>query len=103
MGGFASRVRSVDGFDEVSTDVASVLGQADVVVSVLPSTPKTRGLLDNGVLKACGNDTLLINVGRGDLVSEDSIIEALDKGWIRRAVLDVFPVEPLPLTSPLWK
>lgn len=92
-----------DGFDEVCTDLPHVLRTSDVVVGVLPSTPQTRGLLDGGALEACGQGKLFINVGRGDVVSEASLLDALRPGGpLRRAVLDVFAVEPLPESSALW-
>jgi len=100
--GFATKSREVSGFDAVTTDMSEVLCSSDVLVNVLPSTPNTRGLLDNGVLQSCGEGKMFINVGRGDVVAEESLLEALDKGWISRAVLDVFAVEPLPQSSKLW-
>ena len=45
---------------------------------------------------------VIINSGRGNIISENDIIKALDQGWIRYAILDVFRVEPLPEESPLW-
>ena len=45
--------------------------------------------------------TTFINVGRGDIMAEEDIIAALEAGWISQAVLDVFPVEPLPESSPV--
>ena len=89
-------------FDGTTADVDEVLRQSDVILSALPSTPATRGLLDGGRLSACTKRPVLINVGRGDLISEASVVEALDEGWIREASIDVFEVEPLPAASPLW-
>mmetsp|Transcript_39160 Transcript_39160/g.124485 ORF Transcript_39160/g.124485 Transcript_39160/m.124485 type:complete len:326 (-) Transcript_39160:149-1126(-) len=100
--GFATWQRECEGFDSMSTDLDTVLGMADIIVSVLPSTKQTRGLLNGGKLEACGAGKLFINVGRGDVVSEESLLQALERGWLRRAVLDVFAVEPLPHSSPLW-
>ena len=45
--------------------------------------------------------TTFINVGRGDILGEQDVITALDSGWIGQAILDVFPVEPLPKNSPV--
>ena len=89
-------------FDGTTADVDEILRQSDVVLSALPSTPATRGLLDGARLRACTRRPILINVGRGDLVSEASVVEALDEGWIAEASLDVFETEPLPAASPLW-
>ena len=71
------------------------------------TTASTRGLLDNKTLEACcakskNRAVVFMNAGRGDLLSEDSIIEAFNNGWISHAVLDVFPTEPLLKSSKLW-
>lgn len=100
--GYGTRVREVLGFDRVTTDLDEILDAADVIVNVLPSTTSTRGLLD-GRLHACGSGKLFINVGRGDVVSESCLLEALEVGWLRRVALDVFVEEPLPCTSRLWR
>jgi len=101
--GFASTARDVKGFEVVTTDLDRVLSEGDVIVNVLPSTPQTRGLLDNQKLAQCGEQKMFVNCGRGDVVSEASLLEALDNGWLRRAVLDVFKEEPLPESSGLWR
>ena len=94
-----SGVAKVFGFAELPT----FLAECDYIVSVLPSTPATRGMLDGGVLHACSaRRPVLVNVGRGDLLSESSVIEALDGDWLRHYVGDVFVPEPLPPQSPLW-
>ena len=80
------------------------LAEADYVVSVLPSTPASRGLLDGEVLRACAaRRAALINVGRGDLLSEATVVRALDDGWLSHYVGDVFAPEPLASASPLWR
>ena len=45
---------------------------------------------------------VLLNVGRGDLLAEATVLRALDSGWVRHAVLDVLAHEPLEMSSPLW-
>jgi len=94
----------VVGCDTVHTTMDAVLAESDYVVSVLPSTAETRGLLGGEALAACSRErgAVLINVGRGDLLSEADLLHALDQGWIRQAILDVTPVEPLPGESELW-
>lgn len=84
-------------------ELQAFLSQCDYIVCVLPSTPATKGLLSSSVLSACERRRpVMINVGRGDLISEESILESLDRGWLRHYVGDVFETEPLPATSPLW-
>ena len=93
------KVARVFGLDELPAFLAS----ADYIVSVLPSTPDTRGLLDGDALAACaGRSPALINVGRGDLISEATIVAALDAGRLSHYVGDVFSPEPLDAGSPLW-
>ncbi|KAE8974666.1 hypothetical protein PR003_g20475 [Phytophthora rubi] len=89
--------------DRVSNDLSEVLGQSDYIVNVLPSTDATRYLLTENTLEVCRKKSpVLINVGRGDVISEETIVNALEKGLLSKAVLDVFEKEPLPKDSPLW-
>jgi len=83
-------------------DLGAWLADARILVLCAPLTDETRGLVDAGLL-ARGNPGLtLVNVGRGELVRVPDLLEALDRGLLGRAVLDVFPEEPLPAGSPLW-
>lgn len=74
----------------------------DILVSVLPSTPKTQGLLTPERLSQLKN-CVFVNVGRGDLLSEATILWALQENHFKNAILDVLPIEPLPKDSPLWQ
>lgn len=79
-----------------------VLEVADYVVSVLPSTTLTRGMFKHSLFQHFNPQSFFINVGRGDLVNETELIQALDQELLAGAVLDVMSVEPLPVDSPLW-
>lgn len=92
----------VPGADMLCTELAPALGHGDYVVNLLPSTPATRGLLSGNALQHCRPGAVFINVGRGDVIDDESLLHALERGWISGAVLDVFVEEPLPSTSPLW-
>jgi D-2-hydroxyacid dehydrogenase (NADP+) len=74
----------------------------DWLVLAAPSTGETRHWLDRGRLERCGGAGLM-NVGRGAVVDENALIEALDRHWISSAALDVFEREPLDPASPLWR
>ena len=94
-------------FDMYTTDLKLALQEADYIVSVLPSTPETRGLLNDDTFKVAsrtngGKSPVFLNVGRGDVISEETIINGLNQQWISGAILDVFETEPLPTTSRLW-
>ena len=78
------------------------LSNPDYLVITLPSTPDTLHLIDYDTIKAMKNSAVLINVGRGSVVSESALVRALQEQLIRGAVLDVFEEEPLPEESPLW-
>jgi glyoxylate/hydroxypyruvate reductase A len=75
---------------------------ADFVVLVLPLTDATRGLIGARALAAMKPSAWLVNVGRGALVDEAALVEALRARRIGGAVLDVFATEPLPAGHPLW-
>jgi glyoxylate/hydroxypyruvate reductase A len=82
--------------------LARALGEADIVVLLLPLTPATRDLVDAGFLAGMKPGAALINAGRGALVDEDALLAALDEGRLSHAVLDVFRTEPLPGGHPFW-
>ena len=80
-----------------------VLQSCDYFCNVLPDTSATRNLLSGNTLE-CGKEKspVFINLGRGNVIDEASLVNALQKGWISGAILDVFENEPLPKESPLW-
>lgn len=83
------------------------LSQTDILVSLLPLTPETRGLIDGARLRKLRRGgpfagPVLINAGRGDVAVEPDLIAALQDGTLRAASLDVFAQEPLPANSPFW-
>lgn len=83
------------------SSLATVASTANWLIATLPLTSETRGLIGRDVLQAC-QGAVLMNAGRGAVVDEALLPEALDKGWLRGAALDVFETEPLPPQSPLW-
>lgn len=82
--------------------LATLLGRADYVISILPSTEQTRGLFHTALFRLMNRDAILINVGRGDAVVDEDLLNALDEGVLAGAVLDVFNTEPLPKDHPFW-
>ncbi|PSF10691.1 D-2-hydroxyacid dehydrogenase [Marinobacter fuscus] len=78
------------------------LSHADYVVIAAPLTPQTEGLFDARAFAAMKSTARLINIGRGPIVNTDALLQALDKGDIAGAGLDVFEEEPLPPEHPLW-
>ena len=79
-----------------------LVAQADALVLALPLTDETRHLIDRSRLARMKLGALLVNVGRGALVDEAALAEALAGGRLGGAGLDVFEVEPLPPQSALW-
>jgi phosphoglycerate dehydrogenase-like enzyme len=90
--------------DEVlpSSRLNELPGRSDYVVLSPPVTAATRGMIGREQLAAMKPDGYLINVGRGPLIDEAALIEALRERKIAGAALDVFDKEPLPADSPLW-
>ncbi|MEP7382196.1 MAG: D-2-hydroxyacid dehydrogenase [Gemmatimonadota bacterium] len=100
--------RSGDGDAQIFSAMAQVsalkdmVAVADWLVVTLPLTAETRHLINRDVLSAC-RGAVLINAGRGAVIEEAALPEALDHGWLKGAALDVFESEPLPVDSPLWQ
>ena len=78
------------------------LPKADIVLSVLPKTIETTHLLKEVHFKAMKNNAIFMNFGRGNLVDENVLIQAIQNGEIGYTVLDVFEEEPLATNHPLW-
>lgn len=102
--GYSQSGSAVDGFSEVysAADLERFLSEVDYLVAVLPDTLETTHLLDSSHFACLKPGCILINVGRGNLIDEQALVEALASKQLAHAVLDVFQVEPLPSESPLW-
>ena len=77
-------------------------GRADAMVVSLPLTDQTAGLIDRATIERLPASCIFVNVGRGGVVDEPALVDALRERRIAGAVLDVFATEPLPDSSPLW-
>ena len=98
-------------------DLPNVLKESDYVVSILPNTPQTTDFFGGEMLKNCvekvdwnwlinlsinKQQTIFINVGRGNVISNEDLTHAANQGWIGGAHIDVVRDEPLASESPLW-
>jgi glyoxylate/hydroxypyruvate reductase A len=109
VAGWSRRRAEVPGVEAFAgeAELPDFLARTDILVILLPLTPETRGMLNRDLLARLARDgalggPVLINAGRGGLQVEADILAALDKGVLMAASLDVFEVEPLPGSSPLW-
>ncbi len=95
-----------DCFDEVYRidQYEEVMGREsfDVLLLCVPGTPESKGLLNKERLALLSDKTFVINVGRGTVIDQDALIDALNEGVIAGAALDVVYPEPLPEDHPLW-
>jgi len=85
------------------SEIEAALSIADVVVLALPGAPDTRHLMDAARLGAMKPGALLVNVGRGTVVDSAALTDALVRGQLAGAALDVTDPEPLPSHHPLWR
>jgi phosphoglycerate dehydrogenase-like enzyme len=83
--------------------LVDLTARADDVVVAMPLTPQSHGFVGRAAIAAMKSTAVLVNVGRGPVVDEGALVEALEKRRIRGAALDVFETEPLPPESPLWR
>ena len=85
----------IDGLD-------NVLQKSDVLILLLPNTKETFNIINKITLSKCKRGVAIINAGRGTLIDDDALLEALDVGIVSGATLDVFKVEPLPKEHGYW-
>jgi len=86
-----------------TADLHAMLPECDYVVAAAPLTPETRHMLGAPEFALMKRSAVIMNVGRGPVIDEAALAVALADGTIRGAALDVFEVEPLPESSPLWE
>lgn len=94
-----------EGVSEVllRSELPAMLAAADYVVLAIPVTDETRGMVGHEQLSHMKPGAFLVNVGRGPLIDEAALAQALRERKIAGAALDVFEKEPLPNDSPLWE
>lgn len=108
VAGWSRSRKSLDGitvYGEAELDV--FLARTDILVSLLPLTDSTRGILNRALFEKLARNgplggPVLVNAGRGKLQKDADILAALQDGTLLGASLDVFETEPLPANSPLW-
>jgi len=82
-------------------DLPTLLAESDFLTLHCPLTPETRGIVNEGFLRQMKPSAVLVNTSRGPVIDDRALYKALAEGWIYAAGLDVTPVEPIPLDSPL--
>lgn len=85
------------------TGLVHVLEQAHILILILPLTATTRDILNAERLALLPKGACVINAGRGPLIDDTALLDALATGHVKHATLDVFREEPLPGTHPFWK
>ena len=78
------------------------LKKAEIVICALPGTTKTKMLFNEKMINSLSKKTILVNVGRGNLINEKHLIKKLKNNGIKGAILDVTAEEPLRKNNPLW-
>lgn len=95
--------RKVQGTDfSTLTELDANLPDADIVILSLPQTEETIGMFDRHRLDLLKKDAMLVNVGRGTILDEVALVDALTSGGIMGAVIDVTATEPLPRDHVFW-
>jgi glyoxylate/hydroxypyruvate reductase A len=109
VAGWSRTPKTVEGFKVYSGEsgLHEFLARTDILISLIPLTPETRGILNRSLFRKLAQDgrlggPILINAGRGGLQVEADILACLEDGTLKAATLDVFETEPLPEASPLW-
>ena len=105
VAGWSRRPRDLPGIVSFAgaEQLHAFLARSEILVSLLPLTADTRGILDARAFAALPAGATVINLARGGLIVDDALLAALDRGHLGGAVLDAFEVEPLPAAHPYWR
>ena len=104
LAGWSRTPRRIEGIEcfAGANGLPAFLARTEVLVSLLPLTDATRGILDRRVFDAMPEGSALVSLGRGGQIVQEDLLRALDAGRLRAAILDVTDPEPLPPGHPLW-
>ncbi|MFC3418533.1 D-2-hydroxyacid dehydrogenase [Salinicoccus hispanicus] len=96
--GYNTTGHAVEEFDHTHPmdELAQHINEADIIINILPSTEETRGMLETDLFEKMKESAVFVNIGRGDIMTDETISEVLEQGMIRHMILDVFNHEPLP-------
>ena len=102
--GWSSTAKDIEGIDCRTGDsgLGSSVAEAEIVVLLLPHTDSTENICNASLFAKFRRGAVLVNSGRGALVDDDDLLDALDGGVLSNATLDVFRQEPLPEGHPFW-
>ncbi len=105
VAGWSRSPREIPGVQSFSGQDAlpAFLARTRFLVNVLPLTSDTRGILNRDTLGQLLPEAHLVNVGRGEHLVEEDLVQMLEEGEIAGATLDVFHTEPLPKDHPFWR
>lgn len=102
--GYNTNGRSIEGFDKTLplNELNRHVGGADILINILPSTQSTKNFLQAATFKEMKDEAVFLNIGRGNVIADEVLIEVLEQKYIAHVISDVFNEEPLPSTSPLF-
>jgi len=102
--GWSRSPKSIDGVTCLhgADGLNRALDAAQIVVLLVPLTAKTENLIDRAALARLAPGAFVINPGRGPLIDDEALLDALGSGQVAHATLDVFRTEPLPADHPFW-
>ncbi len=104
VAGWSKSQKTIDGMTCFSGDqgLDEILPIAEILVLLLPQTTETHHIINAKTLAKLPQGAFLLNPGRGPLIDDSALLNALNSGQISHTTLDVFDVEPLPADHPFW-
>jgi len=100
--GWSRTQKQLDTITCLSGPIGDALQDAQIVILLMPLTPDTKNCIDAAALQRTAKGAFLLNPGRGPLINDADLLDALNSGQIAHATLDVFRQEPLPADNPYW-
>jgi glyoxylate/hydroxypyruvate reductase A len=104
VAGWSRNLKNIEGIAcfAGSGGLTALLSQSEILVLLLPQTPETTHIINTETLAMLPKGARILNPGRGPLIDDEALLQALDSGHIAHATLDVFAKEPLPSSHPYW-